>query len=53
MIIEDLIILEIMGKLFVGVVIGVIILGLGLRRYYLVYVLLVVGLIVIVFVGFE
>lgn len=53
MIREDLIILEIMGKFFVGVGIGIMILGLGLRKYCLVYVLLVVGLIVVVFVGLE
>ncbi|MDE5091494.1 MAG: serine/threonine-protein kinase [Trichodesmium sp. St18_bin3_1_1] len=50
---EDLIILEIMGKLSVGVATGVITLGLGLRRYHSVYALLVAGLTAIVFVVFE
>ncbi len=50
---EDLIILEIMGKLSVGVATGVMTLGLGLRKNSSVYALLVAGLTAIVFVNLE
>jgi len=50
---EDLIILEIMGKLSVGVATGVMTLGLGLRKYGSVYALLVAGLTAIAFVSLE
>ncbi|NES05473.1 MAG: serine/threonine protein kinase [Okeania sp. SIO2F4] len=50
---EDLIILEIMGKLSVGVATGVMTLGLGLRKHGSVYALLVAGLTAIVFVSLE
>ena len=50
---EDLIILEIMGKLSVGVGTGFMTLGLGLRKHRLIYALLVAGLTGIVFVSLE
>ncbi|MGD1805465.1 protein kinase domain-containing protein [Dapis sp. BLCC M126] len=50
---EDLIILEIMGKLSVGVATGVMTMGLGLRKHSSVYALLVAGLTAIVFVSLE
>ncbi|NEQ72797.1 MAG: serine/threonine protein kinase [Okeania sp. SIO2C9] len=50
---EDLIILEIMGKLSVGVATGVITLGLGLRKHNYIYALIVATLTAIVFVGLE
>ena len=50
---EDLIILEIMGKLSVGVATGVMTLGLGLRKHGSIYALWVAGLTAIVFVSLE
>ncbi|MGK7920027.1 MAG: serine/threonine protein kinase [Trichodesmium sp.] len=50
---EDLIILEVMGKLSVGVATGVMTLGLGLRKHRSVYAFLVASLTAIVFVTLE
>ncbi len=50
---EDLIILEILGKLSVGVATGVITLGLGLRKHQLISALMVAALTAIIFVGLE
>ncbi|MEB3340247.1 MAG: serine/threonine-protein kinase [Okeania sp.] len=50
---EDLIILEVMGKLSVGIATGFTTLGLGLKKDRLVYGLLVTGLTAIIFVGLE
>ncbi|GGA59357.1 hypothetical protein [Okeania sp. KiyG1] len=50
---EDLIILEIMGKLSVGVATGVVTLGLGLRKHNFIYALIVAALTAIVFFGLE
>ncbi len=50
---EDLIILEILGRLSVGVATGVMTLGLGLRKHHLIYALIVASLTAMVFVGLE
>jgi len=50
---EDLIILQILSKLSMGVATGIITLGLGLKKNHLIYALLVAGLTAVLFVILE